>query len=149
MLISRWRALVVVVATVGLAGCWSSESASPTTPGAPSAAASPVGRTWTLTSLEGQPVVADATITAEFATDDRVAGRSGCNYYTGRAQADSGRLSVGLLASTLMACERDGVMAQEQRYLATLQAATRYAISGEELRLGTDASAATLVFTSR
>ena len=145
-MLSRWRGLVVVVMVVGLAGCWSGESSSPSSP---SVASSPVGPTWTLTSLDGQPVVAGTTITAEFTSESRVAGSSGCNRYTGRAQADSGRLSVGPLASTLMACERDGVMAQEARYLTLLQAATRYTIAGGELRLGSSATETALVYSSR
>lgn len=148
-MISRWRGLVGVVMMVGPAGCWSSESSSPPTPTAPSAASSPVGTTWRLTSLDGTPVLASTTITAEFTGEDRVAGSSGCNRYMGGARAEAGRLAVTPLASTMMACPPDGVMEQETRYLATLQAATRYSVGAEELRIGTDANAATLVFTSR
>jgi heat shock protein HslJ len=147
-MLSRWRGLAVVGMVFGLAGCWSSGSSSPTTPTAPPAASSPVGPTWRLTSLDGQAVGAGTTITAEFTSEDRVAGSSGCNRYMGGARAEAGRLAVTPLASTMMACEPD-VMAQETRYLATLQAATRYAVAGEELRLGTDANVATLVYTSR
>ncbi len=147
-MLCRWRGLAVVGMVFGLAGCWSSESSSPTTPSAP-AASSPVGKTWRLTSLDGQPVVAGTTITAEFTSEDRVAGSSGCNRYFGGARAEAGRLTVSPLASTMMACQSDGVMEQEARYLTTLQAATRYTVAGEELRLDTDASAATLVYTSR
>jgi heat shock protein HslJ len=146
---SRWSLLFVVVTTVGLAGCLSSESSSPTTPGTLSEAQSPVGPTWRLTSLDGQPVVVGTTVTAEFTGENRVAGSSGCNRYMGGATAEAGRLTVSPLASTMMACGQDGVMAQERRYLATLQSATRYSVSAEELRLGTEANAATLVFTSR
>jgi heat shock protein HslJ len=145
----RWSLPFVVVTAVGLAGCLSSESSSPTSPGSPSAAGSPVGPTWRLASLDGLPVVSGTTITAEFTRENRVAGSSGCNRYMGGATAEAGRLTVSPLASTMMACEQDGVMAQETRYLATLQSATRYSVSAGELRLGTDSSAATLVFTSR
>ena len=148
-MLSRWRGLAVVGMVFGLAGCWSSESSSPTTPTAPSAASSPVGPTWRLTSLDGQAVVAGTTITAEFTSEDRVAGSSGCNRYMGGARAEAGRLAVTPLASTMMACGQDGVMAQETGYLTALQAATRYVVAGGELRLGTDANAATLVYTSR
>jgi len=144
---SRWPVLFVVVTTVGLAGCLS-ESSSPTTASAVSEDQSPVGPTWRLTSLDGQPVVAGTTITAEFTSESCVAGSSGCNRYMGGAKAEAGRLTVTPLASTMMACERDGVMAQETRYLAALQSATHYSISADELRLG-DATAAKLVFTSR
>lgn len=131
---------------VGLAGCWSGQSSSPSSP---SVASSPVGPTWTLSSLDGKPAVAAAAITAEFTSEGRVTGSSGCNRYTGSAQVDAGRLAVGPLASTMMACDHDGLMAQETRYLAQLQAATHYTVSGDELRLGTSATDASLVFTSR
>lgn len=131
---------------VGFAGCWSGASSSPSSP---SGASSLVGPTWSLTRLDGQPVVAAAAITAEFASEGRVTGSSGCNRYTGSAQVSAERLAVGPLASTRMACEHDGLMVQETRYLTRLQAATRYAISGDELRLGTSATDASLVFTSR
>jgi hypothetical protein len=40
----------------------------------------------------------------------------GCNRYFGRANAVTGRMLVGPLGSTLMACEANGVMTQEQRF---------------------------------
>ncbi|MFN8093163.1 MAG: META domain-containing protein [Vicinamibacteria bacterium] len=100
-------------------------------------------------STGGRAAGTNTTITAEFTADGRVAGRSGCNSYGGSAKAASGRLTVGELASTLMACQADGVMPQESRYLAALQAATAYAVAGGELRLGPSATAASLVFGSR
>lgn len=140
------RLVAVAFVATALAGCLSGKSSSPSSP---SDSASPVGPTWTLASIEGRPPVSGTTITAEFSSDSRVAGKSGCNNYTGHAEADGGRLSVGLLASTMMACQSDGVMEQEARYLTVLQAATSYAIAGDELRLGPASSATTLVFTSR
>jgi heat shock protein HslJ len=110
---------------------------------------SPVGPTWRLTSIGGEPVFAQTTLTAEFSSDDRVSGSAGCNRYFGSARAEAGRLSVGRLASTLMACDPEGVMTQEYQYLASLQAATSYTIRGDELRLGPSATDVTLVFTSR
>ena len=81
--------------------------------------------------------------------EDRVAGNAGCNSFFGRARVEAGHLAVGPLGSTLMACERPGVMEQEGRYLATLQAATSYTLSGDQLRLGPSAGEVTLVFSSR
>jgi META domain len=40
-------------------------------------------------------------------------------------------------------------MAQETRYLGALQSATRFSVSGDELRLGRSASDVTLVYSSR
>lgn len=140
------RGTGVVVAVMGLVGCFSGNATSPTdaTP-----AVSLVGPTWRLTSIEGQAVLPGTTITAEFSAEERVAGTSGCNRYMGSAKADSGRIAMGPFGATLMACSPDDVMKQESRYLAALGASTSYTLRGDELRLGPSGSAATLVFTSR
>jgi heat shock protein HslJ len=144
-----WRA-GVVVAVLGLVGCASGDGTIPTIPmpTASSGAESLVGPDWSLRSLGGKPVIAGTTLTAAFSGDGRVSGSSGCNRYFGRAQGESGRLSVGPLGSTMMACAQD-VMDQEMLYLASLQAATSFTIQGDELRLGPAAGQATLVFASR
>ncbi len=139
-----WRRRAgAVVAVMGLVGC---SSGNPTGPGTD---VSLVGPDWSLVTLAGQPVLEGTKLSAEFSSEERVAGDAGCNHYFGHARAEAGRLSVGPLGSTLMACQRDGVMEQEARYLASLQAATTYSIHGDELRLGPSASEVTLVFTSR
>jgi heat shock protein HslJ len=48
-----------------------------------------------------------------------------------------------------MACEANGVMNQEQRFLELLQASARYSVVGDELRLGPSASETTLVFLAQ
>ena len=115
----------MVVAVMGLVGCFSGNATSPTeaTP-----AVSLVGPTWRVTSIGGQPVLSGTTITAEFSSEDRVAGTSGCNRYFGSAKAEAGRISMGPFGATLMACSPDGVMTQEARYLAALEAAKSYTI---------------------
>jgi len=145
----RSRAAWAVAFGLGLvgAGCGGGESLSPTQATTPSAL---VGPTWRLTQLDGQPVIDGTSVTAEFSDEARVAGKASCNQYFGSARAEAdGRLSVGPLASTMMACAPQGVMDQETRYLAALQAATTFVVSGSELRLGPAGAAATLVYTSR
>ena len=105
-----------------------------------------VGPTWRLVSLEGRDVVAGTRVTASFESDDRMAGSSGCNRYTGRAAAAEGRLEVGLMAATRMFCGADGVMAQEAAYLDVLGKATSYRLSGNELLLGPRPGVVTLLF---
>jgi heat shock protein HslJ len=56
---------------------------------------------------------------------------------------------VGPLGSTLMACEANGVMTQEQRFLELLQAASSYSVIGDQLRLGPSGSTVTLVFLAQ
>jgi heat shock protein HslJ len=79
-----------------------------------------------------------------------VTGRAGCNLYFGGARAEAGgTLAVGPLATTMMACSPQTVMEQETAYLAALQAAARYSVTGDELRLGPTAAGTTLVLSSR
>jgi len=143
---ARWQLRAGVLMTVlGFVGCSSGGIMTPT---ASSATASLVGPNWTVTKIGGKSVLEGTTLTAAFSSEERVAGNAGCNGYFGRAQAEAGRLSVGPLGSTRMACG-DGVMEQEMLYLASLQAATSYTIQGDELRLGPSAGQVTLVFAPR
>ena len=114
---------------------------------APDAASSPlVGTTWRLLSIDGRPVLAGVTITAEFTADDRVAGSAGCNRYFGTAAPKGDRLEVGGFGSTRMFCTQDGVMAEEQAFLSAFEKVTSYSISASELRL---LGGARLVFAAR
>jgi heat shock protein HslJ len=146
------RALAVVaVSGIGLAGCGHGGMTAPdqNKDSGTGAASALVGPTWRVVTIEGARVLDGTKLTATFSTDSRVSGSSGCNSYFGRADAKTGTLSVGPLASTMMACQADGVMPQEQRYLAALQAATSFIVSGDELRLGRSASDVTLVYSSK
>lgn len=105
-----------------------------------------VGPTWRLTTLEGREAIPSVRVTAVFAEDDRVTGSAGCNRYFGRAAAKSAQLDVGLLATTRMHCGADGVMAQEQAYLAALEKATSYRMAGAEIQLGPAPGVVTLIF---
>jgi heat shock protein HslJ len=86
-----------------------------------------------------QAVVGLATgteINLTFGTDGSVGGNSGCNTYSGGYETSGDQLKIGPLASTRMLCERPaGVMDQEQQYLAALQNAATYDISGSTLTI--------------
>lgn len=106
-----------------------------------------VGPTWRLATMDGRAVLPGTRVTAVFTSDDRVSGSAGCNGYFGGAVAKGGaQLSVGLLGSTRMFCGADGVMDQEQAYLAALQKAASYQVTSGELRLVTAAGVTTLIF---
>ena len=146
------RALAVVALSgIGLSGCDSGGMTAPdeNKDSGTGAVSALVGPAWRVVTIDGAKVVAGTQLTATFSTDSRVSGSSGCNSYFGRADAKTGTLSVGPLASTMMACQADGVMPQEQRYLAALQAATSFVVSGDELRLGRSASDVSLVYSSK
>lgn len=75
-------------------------------------------------------------LTAVFAADGTISGSGGCNNFTGPYTTDGSNISIGPLASTMMACA-EAVMQQESDYLAALQAAATYQISGDALNLFT------------
>lgn len=61
--------------------------------------------------------------------DGQISGNSGCNNFHGSFKAEGNALSVGQLATTRMMCPAEGVMAQEQAFIAALQTATTWTIS--------------------
>lgn len=97
---------------------------------------------WVLESY-GEPgnlkvVIADTEITAEFVSaEETVKGSAGCNSYFGSYELKSSQLSIpGPIGVTEMYCmEPEGVMDQEQEYLAVLQLAESYEIDGDELQI--------------
>ena len=106
-----------------------------------------VGTNWRLLSIDGRPVIAGVTITAEFTSDGRVAGSAGCNRYFGTAVPEGDRLRVsGFFGSTRMFCGQDGVMAQESAFLEALSKVDAYSIGGTELSL---TGSSRLVFSAR
>ena len=55
-----------------------------------------------------------------FSAGQRVSGFSGCNRFSGKFHQLDGKLTIGPLASTRMACKGDG-MQREQHFLALLR----------------------------
>ena len=92
-------------------------------------------------------VITDTTLTADFGKDGTLSGKAGCNTYSGDYKTNGNQITIGPLASTMMACDQPaGVMDQETQYLAALQSAATYQIEGNvlELRTKDDALAAIL-----
>ena len=97
---------------------------------------------WILQSYgeSGNPkdIITDTEITAEFVSSEgTVKGSAGCNSYFGGYELEGSQLSIpGPIGATEMYCaEPEGVMDQEQEYLATLQLAESYEIDSDELRI--------------
>jgi heat shock protein HslJ len=80
------------------------------------------GGIWLVEDVNGGGVIDNAQLDASFA-DGKVSGRSGCNRYNGGWQQDGAAIKVGPLMSTRMACA-PALMTLEQKFLATLEAAT-------------------------
>ena len=80
-------------------------------------------RTWVLVRINDAEPIAGYTVTLTLAADGGVSGRGGCNRYMGQYSVNGDVLSINEnMASTMMACAADGVMAQESRYLKVLAA---------------------------
>jgi len=77
-------------------------------------------------------------ITAKFGEDGQLTGNSGCNSYFAEFKTDGDNIIIGTAGSTEMAClEPEGVMEQEQQYLAALETADTYKIVGLNMEMRT------------
>jgi heat shock protein HslJ len=97
------------------------------------------GSEWILAKLMGDDLVPGTQITLGF-EEGRAGGFAGCNAYGGAYLAGAGALSVSALEMTAQACvEPQGVMEQEAAYLAALQQAAAYRMTGNQLEIEDDA----------
>jgi heat shock protein HslJ len=105
------------------------------------------GTTWQVTNYNNgkQAVVtllADTELTMMFDDNGQVSGSAGCNNFTGGYTMDGDAIVIGPLATTMKMCgEPEGVMEQEAAFLAALEAATTFAIQGDEIELRDDSGA--------
>jgi heat shock protein HslJ len=84
-----------------------------------------MGTSWLLERIDQQPILADTTVTANFA-EGQISGSAGCNNYNGPVTSDGGQhLAIGPLVTTRMACP-EPIMAQETQVLTALQAASQW-----------------------
>jgi heat shock protein HslJ len=105
-----------------------------------------VGPNWQLLAYNNgrnavQSVMTGTQPTATFGADGQLSGSGGCNNFSGPYQSSANTLSIGPLASTMMACEQP-VMDQETAYLAALERSTTYRFDNGRLVLA-DAGGAT------
>jgi heat shock protein HslJ len=87
-----------------------------------------------------QNAIPGTHISLEFA-NGALTGFAGCNSYNAdytstRAGGPSNEIQIGPIVNTGQSCSEE-IMQQEQAYLATLQTANRYTISGSMLTLET------------
>ena len=80
---------------------------------------------WIVEDIDGGGVVDRSRTSMTFASNGRVAGRAGCNDYTGEWQADGTRLETSRLAQTRKACV-PALGRQETTFLEILTQAERF-----------------------
>ncbi|MBL8528175.1 MAG: META domain-containing protein [Burkholderiales bacterium] len=108
-------------------------------------AASPLDGRWTLTdrrALGGSAGDGGPEVTLEI-EGGNVAASAGCNRAAGSIKEQAGRLQIGPLASTMMACP-PAVAKIEARYFGVLERGPSWRIDGDRLTLS--AAGDTLTF---
>ena len=102
------------------------------------------GTSWRVTGVNRNGGVETSALTekltAEFASGGKVSGNGGCNNFNGTYVVDGSSITISDVASTMMGCEQD-VMDLEQAYLAALERATTFTVSGDTLELRDDTGA--------
>jgi heat shock protein HslJ len=93
---------------------------------------------WNVTSFSTGTAITSPTgdqpLTATF-TSDAVSGNSGCNNFNGPAEVDGTSITIGPLASTMMACADPAVDQQAQQYTHALELAKSFEVVGNRLSL--------------
>jgi heat shock protein HslJ len=118
-------AIVMLVLAALLMGC---------SPG-PADSPSLEGTRWMLVTLEGKPPLTGTAPSAEFSAD-QMSGSAGCNQYFGTYAVSGSDISISNMAITEMAClNPEGVMEQDQAFLAALASAASYRLAGAQLEL--------------
>jgi heat shock protein HslJ len=103
--------------------------------------AQPLGGTWQLVELEGEPVPPAGAVRAPHlvfdAEESLVSGSGGCNRLAGSFELSGEDLRFGPMAVTKMACA-DDVMRREDVFLRALGSVTRHELDGATLALFAD-----------
>jgi len=107
---------------------------------------------WTLTGMAWgnavTPVIPGKEVTAEFTSDGRVSGTSGCNLYFAEYRVTGQSLAIGATGSTMMYCMGpEGIMEQERTYLELLEKAAFWKVRDGYLEISDATGREILVFS--
>jgi len=92
------------------------------------------GTAWLLEDLAGTGVIDRVEASLEFIEPGKIGGRGSCNHFFGGVELAGRSIVISGLGSTRMACE-EAVNEQEGRYFAALEAAQRFELDGDVLRI--------------
>ncbi len=92
------------------------------------------GTSWTLTQIQGKPVLNDTKPDLSF-DNGQASGAGSCNGFGGSYTLSGNKLTFGPLMSTMMACFPTEIMDQEQAYLSALSATASFRVDGDRLTL--------------
>jgi heat shock protein HslJ len=133
---AKTHAIVAAGAALLLSACIARPAAPKAAPAQQPAspAASIENTSWTLATLDGQPALADTTVTLNFEAAGRAGGSDGCNNYSGSYTVNGSQLAFGQLVSTMMACP-EPIMKQATAYAKALSQTAAYKSDGAALTL--------------
>ena len=139
------RYMMVLAAGGMLAACSTAQKPVVVTPDAVE------GKTWVLSSLDGELPVDGTRVTLEFKpateTEGKVNGHGPCNGYFGGYSIQDKVVRFTPMGSTMMACA-EPVMKQEMAYLSAFQKLDRMTMSGQTLMLSDSDGNRQLTFMS-
>ncbi len=119
---------------------------------APAAEASLEGTPWLLTGILQNGGVSSLVLGTEITAgiaEGTLSGTAGCNRYTAQMTVEGSTVTIGPAAATKMFCgEPEGVMEQEQAYLAALEQAVRLELSRQTLTFYNAEGLPVLLFTA-
>ncbi|WP_040492751.1 META domain-containing protein [Ilumatobacter nonamiensis] len=110
--------------------------------------ATPLSGEWTVTEIDGTPVVEETAATLVFGDDGTLAGTTGCNSYTTDVEIDGDQLVLGEIAVTLMACLGE-VATQEAAFLAILNDSPTFELIATNLQLMIESASGSTLSASR
>ena len=112
-----------------------------------------MGTDWVMVSCDDGsgtliPTRTGTGVTAVFDDEGNLGGTAGCNGYGCSYEINGEQMSCGPVITTMMYCETpEGVMAQEQAFLAALGNVVRYRIEGDSLVLYDENGGTLVVFS--
>jgi heat shock protein HslJ len=111
------------------------------------------GTRWTVVNFNNgvgavTGTIADTSLTLAFDGAGQVTGNAGCNTYSAGYRAGGNSLTIDRPNATMRFCETpEGVMQQEQQFLAALHSAASFSISGDQLQIRSGSDALAVVAT--
>jgi len=94
------------------------------------------------------PIIAGTFTTAEFTTEGRVSGSSGCkNYMADYEISDQCAMTISNIVQSFTVCDSiEGLVEQEQAYVSALGSVSSFEVGGGSLKLFYDGGEKNLVF---
>lgn len=111
----------------------------------PAAAAELAGSEWRPTQIGELAPPDHAGLFVRFESDGKLAGHGGCNGFFGSYELQGGKIEIGPLGATQMACEQ-AIMDREARFLTALAAVATFERDGTSLTLRDESGTSLVVF---